>query len=219
MKKTLFFLAMLTFGIISAQEETKENKKVAVDFYIGIGLQAHDEYNLNKRLMNANVAEIETVMPELSFGLNFFGEKYSGDAEFGFLFSKNSFENTKNQYVGFTSRVRVHYNLVNKEKVAFTTGLSLSSTSSDLSIYSRNNVIDFNDLNPANNGGQIRIRNQVFYAGPSVSVYLFKNKKVRLNAGYEFAFTNGRWKSDYASTQNRVKENGNNRFVFGISLL
>ncbi|MBC8883850.1 hypothetical protein H9X57_12335 [Flavobacterium piscinae] len=39
---------------------------------------------------------------------------------------------------------------------------------------------------------------------------------IRLNVGYEFAFTNGKWKSDYASVSNSVKENGQNRLMVGV---
>jgi hypothetical protein len=58
----------------------------------------------------------------------------------------------------------------------------------------------------------------MLFAGPSVGV-LFKNKnKVigRLNIGYEFALTNGKWKSDFGSVQNTVREQGVNRFMVGI---
>jgi len=165
--------------------------------------------------------ELNETMPELQVGMNVFGEKFSGDAEFGFLFSKNDKGNSENQNIGFTSRLRVHYNFINNEKVAFTGGLNISATASEVDIYNKNNVIDLNDLEPLNNTGHVSLRNQVFSAGPSVSLYLFKNSstKIRANLGYEFAFTNGKWKSDFASVENTVKENGNNRFVFGISFL
>ena len=222
MKKSILFLALLvtSFGY-SQENDDSTSKKTIADLYIGIGAQVHDDYNLNNKLRMSNVAELKTVSPEFTVGLNVFGEKYSGDVEFGFLYSKNSEGNTKNQVMGFSTRLRVHYNLVNQDKFAFTSGLNISSTSSEIDIYSRNNVIDFNDLNPANNGGHINLRNQTFYTGPSIAFYFFKDKKtkLRINAGYELAFTNGKWKSDFASTENRVKENGNNRFVFGISLL
>jgi hypothetical protein len=111
--------------------------------------------------------------------------------------------------------------LINKEKVAFTTGLNLSNTTGELVVFTKNNLIDLNDLTPANNVGNLSLRNNLFFVGPSASLYLFNNKstKLRLNVGYEFAFTNGKWKSDYADVDNTVKEQGNNRFVFGITLL
>ena len=47
----------------------------------------------------------------------------------------------------FTGRIRFHYNLINKTNFAFTSGLSLAGTSSEVDLYSKNNTIDFNNLN------------------------------------------------------------------------
>lgn len=221
MKKIIFVL-LLTYGFQSfAQSDNDSNEKVDVDFYFGIGAQVQSKYDLNDKLKAANLPELNQTMPELQVGMNVFGEKLSGDAEFGFLFSKNDKGNSENQNIGFTSRLRVHYNFINAEKVAFTGGLNFAATGSEIDIYNKNNVIDLNDLEPLNNSGHVSLRNQVFFVGPSVSLYLFKNKstKIRANLGYEFAFTNGKYKSDFASVENTVKENGNNRFVFGISFL
>jgi len=51
--------------------------------------------------------------------------------------------------------------------------------------------------------------------------YFFKNKStpIRLNVGYEFAFSKGNWKSDYGSVLNSVNEKGNNRLVFGLTIM
>lgn len=221
MKKIIFVL-LLTYSFQSfAQSDKESNEKVNIDFYFGIGAQVQSKYDLNDKLKAANLPELKETMPELQFGMNIFGNKLSGDAEFGFLFSKNDKGDSENQNIGFTSRLRVHYNFINNEKVAFTGGLNISSTASQVDIYNKNNVIDLNDLELLNNNGHVSLRNQVFFVGPSVSLYLFKNKstKIRANLGYEFAFTNGKWKSDFASVENTVKEKGNNRFVFGISIL
>ena len=221
MKKIIFVL-LLTYGFQSfAQSDNDSNEKVDVDFYFGIGAQVQSKYDLNDKLKAANLPELKQTMPELQVGMNIFGNKLSGDAEFGFLFSKNDKGDSENQNIGVTSRIRMHYNFINKEKIAFTGGLNVSSTASEVDIYNKNNVINLNDLEPLNNNGHVSLRNQVFFAGPSVSLYLFKNKstKIRANLGYEFAFTNGKWKSDFASVENTVKENGNNRFIFGISFL
>jgi hypothetical protein len=222
MKKIIVFLFLASSCLISAQSSEEEaSEKVSVDFYFGIGAQIQSKYNLNNKLKAANLPELKQSMPELQVGMNIFGNKLSGDAEFGFLFSRNDKGDSENQNMAFTSRLRLHYNFINQEKVAFTGGLNISSTVSEVDIYNKNNSIDLNDLEPLNNSGHVSLKNQVFFVGPSVSLYLFKNKstKIRANFGYELAFTNGKWKSDFASVENTVKENGNNRFVFGISFL
>ena len=123
--------------------------------------------------------------------------------------------------MGFTSRLRFHYNIVNKEKFAFTGGLNLAYGGNQVTFNSKNRTIDLNDLQPNNNSGEYTLRNNMLFAGPSVAFYynIGKKMRLRLNVGYEFALTNGRWKSDYANIANTVNENGNNRFLFNLSLL
>jgi len=216
---TLFLLTSYAMFAQSSEEETK--KKVTTDYYFGIGAQVQNKYDLNDKLKLANLPELKEFIPELQLGVNIFGEKFSGDVEFGFLFSKEDKGDNKIQDLAFSARLKVHYNFINKEKVAFTGGLNIASTGSQVDLYSKGNSIDLNNLEPDSNSGHVSLRNNVFYVGPSAALYLFKDKstRVRLNLGYEFALTNGKWKSDFASVNNTVKEIGNNRFIFGISLL
>ena len=222
--RNLNLLIALFFVSWSFAQETKTNtikEKPKFYFTYGVNAQVQDKLNIDAKLQNAGLPTVKSFTPEFFIGMTLFDKEFSGDIDFGFLSSKNDRASSENKYTGFTTRLRVHYNVVNKEKIAFTTGLNFSNTISDLNIYSLNNTIDLNDLTPTNNIGNVSLRNSMFYVGPSASVYLFKNKstKLRLNAGYEFAFTNGKWKSDYANVINTVKEQGNNRFVFGITLL
>jgi hypothetical protein len=218
--KVLIALFFVSWSFAQEKEGTT-TEKPKFYFTYGLNAQVQDELNIDKKLKAAGLPEVNSFTPEFFIGMTMFGKKYSGDLDFGFLNSKNDTGNNENRYIGFTTRLRVHYNLINKEKVAFTTGLNLSNTIGELIVYTKNNSIDLNDLTPANNVGNLSVKNSMFYVGPSASLYLFNNKstKLRLNIGYEFAFTNGKWKSDYADVNNTVKEQGNNRFVFGITLL
>lgn len=223
MKNFKILIALLFVSVAFAQETTSTTTKEKPKFYFTYGLnaQVHDELAIDKKLRAAGLPEVNSFTPELFIGMTLFDKKFSGDLDFGFLNSKNDNAGNENRYIGFTTRLRVHYNLINKEKIAFTTGLNLSNTQGELNIYAKNNAFDLNDLTPVNNVGNVSLKNSMVYFGPSASLYLFKNKstKLRLNLGYEFAITNGKWKSDYASVNNTVNEQGNNRFVFGITLL
>ncbi|WP_298118498.1 hypothetical protein [Flavobacterium sp.] len=214
----LFFVSW-SFAQETETSSTKEKPKFY--FTYGINAQVQDELNIDKKLQNAGLPTVKSFTPELFVGMTFFDKKFSGDLDFGFLNSKNDRGSNENRYIGFTTRLRVHYNVINKTKVALTTGLNLSNTIGELILFTKNNSIDLNDLTPINNVGNLSIKNNMFYAGPSASLYLFNDKstKLRLNVGYEFAFTNGKWKSDYADVDNTVKEQGNNRFVFGFTIL
>lgn len=224
MKKVVFAVVLLSSFIGFSQEKSTDStktKKIKVDGYIGFNANINDNLNLNKKLSNANLPELDSFVPELTFGLNVFGKEYSGDVEFGFLFAKPEEGNNEMKYRGFNTRVRVHYNVVNQEKFALTTGLSLAYMGSQYDIYSKNNTIDLNDLEPNNNSGHVNFNNQMLYFGPSVSMYLFKKSsfEVKVNAGYEFALTRGRYDSEFGSVLNNIGESGNNRFVFGVTLL
>ena len=224
MKKVIFSLCLLCtlFGFCQEKKtDSVKTKKLKVDAYIGVNANINDNLYLNKKLSNANLPELDSFVPELTFGLNLFAQQYSGDMEFGFMFAKPEQNNNEMKYRGFNTRVRVHYNVVNQEKFAFTTGLSIAYISSQYDIYSKNNTIDLNDLEPNNNSGHVNFTNQMLYFGPSISMYLFKKAMfpVKVNAGYEFALTRGRYDSEFGSILNNVGESGNNRFVFGITFL
>jgi len=228
MKKitTLFLLGISLLSFSQEKEKTKfvkdslQCKKVNSNMYIGLGGQIQD-LNIDTLLRSQGLAEIGSFLPELTAGINVFGEKFSADAELGVTYAKPEKNGNETQYISYSARGRVHYNVVNKKSFAFTTGLNLAFTNSQLDIYSSSNVIDLNDLNPASNSGHVSIKNKMFYVGPSASVYLFKGYKfpIRLNAGYEFGLSRGQWDTDYGSVINSVNERNNNRFVFGISLL
>jgi hypothetical protein len=213
MRKFLLLLALSLslpgFAQDTTETSTDEKKSdVKFDLYIGIGGIVQGDYNLNEKLSNASLPEIGLTVPE-----------FTGGFEFGFFGAENKSANERSRIMGFNSRVIAHYNLINKEKIAFTGGLNIGYTSNQVDVYSKNTVVDLNNLGDQANA--LILRNGMFFAGPSVGVYLFKNKKyaTRVNLAYELALTRGRWKSDYSAINNTVGESGNNRFVFGITLL
>lgn len=219
--KRIIFTTILLFSVLGFSQETElTESKVKSKLYIGLGLH-NQKFNLNEKLKASNVATLSENAFDLNFGMNFFGKKYSGDAEFGASFAKNDNNNSENLLMGFTTRLRFHYNMVNQEKFAFTGGLNLAYGGNQVTFNSKNRTIDLNDLQPSNNSGEYTLRNNMFFAGPSVAFYynISKKTRLRLNVGYELALTNGRWKSDFANIANTVSENGNNRLLFSLSLL
>lgn len=225
MKNTFIALFLLSLGTLLAQEESKpkdstHTNKFEVNMTVGLNVLVNDSFNLNKKLSSQNITQLNETIPSLVLGLDIFGDKFSGDIEFGFLFSNPKKNNIEILHRGFDIRTKVHYNLINKEKIAFTSGLSFAFTTNEIDIFSKSNTIDLNDLNPNNNSGHISLNNQMFYAGPSVSLYFFrKSFPIKMNAGYEFALTRGRYKSEFGSVINNIRENGNNRFVIGFVIL
>jgi hypothetical protein len=72
-----------------------------------------------------------------------------------------------------------------------------------------------NDIDPDTNTGYLLFRNNSWFAGPSATLKLVDEGKtfMAITAGYDFCFTNSKWKSDYAKIINPVKENGNRIFI------
>lgn len=220
----LFTLSAASFGQVKEMSKCSKDstcfKDVKITTTIGINAQVMD-FKINDLIDRQGLPTIETVMPEFTLGINFYGKKVSVDTELGILYANPDRNGNETKYISYAARLRAHYNLVNQTKFAFTTGLNFAFSGNEMDIYSKSNIIDLNDLNPSFNTGHVSLKNNMFYAGPSIAAYLFKSSKfpVRLNAGYEFALSRGRWNSDFGSVINTVNERGNNRFVFGITLL
>ena len=103
----------------------------------------------------------------------------------------------------------------------FTAGANLAFTSSSLNVFANNNLIDLNNLANTINVNHLGLRNNMLYLGPSVSFTTFQKARfpIRLNVGYEFALTRGRWQSDFTSLDNTFGEFGKNRLIIFISIL
>ena len=224
MKKIFFIAVVLLAQFTFAQEQetisTDEKKCVLpkMDLYIGLGGVFYNDFSLNQKIRASGMPEIREAMPELTIGINSLWEKYSFDMDLSSSYSTKKNNTTENKLASGTLRLRGHYNFVNKSRILLSGGLNVAYTHNDLNLYSRDNDINLNDLNPENNSGHVSLKNDIFYAGPSVAFNLKRKEKlsIRLNVGYEFAFTNGKWKSDYANVSNTVKENGQNRLMVGV---
>lgn len=222
--KNIFFIASLLFAQLSlGQEEPNipmNNQKEfpKFDIYIGVGGVFYNDFEINNKIKASGMPEIKESMPELLVGMTTAWEKYWLDVELAASYSNTDNSTTENQFVSGSIRLRGHYNFVKLKRIDFSGGLNIAYSHNDLNLFSKNNDINLDDLNPENNSGHVSLKNDIFYAGPSLAVNFRSKEKVsfRLNVGYEFAFTNGKWKSDYANVSNTVKENGQNRFMIGL---
>ena len=126
----------------------------------------------------------------------------------------------KTRYSTTSVRGNFSYNIVNKEKTAFTAGVTIGLTASTLDLFKENAEVDLNNIREPSGMGRITLANGMLYAGPSASLYLFKNStwQIRARAAYEFGLSSGEWWSDFATVNNAVGEHGNNRFLFSLLL-
>ena len=84
------------------------------------------------------------------------------------VFKKSNSASTSNG-ARATFRIRGQYNFLNSNKLTFSGGLNLALTSNDFNIYSNYNQVDLNSL-ATSTSDYIRLRNTMFYAGPSISL-------------------------------------------------
>ena len=177
MKKCSLLLIMLLSTLVYSQEKVSdliEKKDKNFSFYYGSNISFNDDINLNKKLRNSNLPEFKKTIGEFLFGVNYFDKHYSGDLEFGATYSNSEKGNYKSKLTGGNLRLRAHYNIVNKDKFAFTSGLSLAYSGIQYDIFSKSNNIDLNNLDSGTNLGHVNFTNEMLYLGPSSSFYFFK---------------------------------------------
>ncbi|WP_146739553.1 hypothetical protein [Flavobacterium aciduliphilum] len=217
MKKFMLFSLLAISSYSFAQESDTKKQDMNVSYYFGVGANVNSRYAIDDKLAASGMPETVKTTPEFIFGIDYMGKKGSLDTEFASQFFKKSNEFSTSSGSSFAIKLRGHYNFVNSAKFLFSGGLNLAYTTNDFNLYASNNQVDLNALGTSN-ASYIRLRNGMFYTGPSIAFGLKKNDKVslRLNIGYEFALITGKWKSDYAAVSNSFTENGHNRFVMGL---
>jgi len=216
MKKYFSFRYWLSVAIVFSGNFTKKDE-VNASFYYGIGANVNGSYKIDDKLATSNFPLTVQTTPEFIIGMDYFENNFSIDTELTSQFFKKSNANGTSSGNSVAFKLRGHYNFVNNAKFLFSGGLNLAYTMNDFGLNASNNQVDLNNLS-ASTSSYIRLRNGMFYTGPSIAFGLKKNDKVsiRLNLGYEFALASGKWKSDFANVSNAFSENGHNRFMVGL---
>lgn len=226
MKKIVFLAAgLLGLQFSYAQDDTviqsnNDPDDTKISFYFGGGVAVLGDYNINKNLQVAGMPEIQGTMPELTIGYTISAPKVAIDFELNANYMDDRDNTSRLRILGSGVKLRGHYVPYKTDAFFVSGGLDLSYVVTQFDLNDRSNVIDLNDLDPATQTGHISLNNALLYAGPSVAVGLFQNKSfpVRINVGYDFALTNGKWKSEFANVVNQVGESGHSRFYAKINL-
>lgn len=211
----LLFISTITFAQEAPKQEDTAGDDVKLEVYIGGGAIFNPDYNINSYLTAAGVKRISDVSPAFNFGWKTsFKNGFSFDIGAAALSSKNK-RKDGSQLVQATATFKMQYDLIKRQEYAFSAGINFSYVGSDLSVYDAGTIIDAHDITPSHNSGYLRLRNSSYFLGPVVAFRLKDGVKtfLTLTAGYDFAVSNTRWKSDYASVANPVRENGNRFFV------
>lgn len=219
MKKQLFNLVLLFTATLSFAQ-VKDSTKVEKIAYFGLGLQTQSNLNINSKLAASNLALIPETMPEFIFGWGSIGKKYSSSIEFSGVFADNNRGPNRSQLLTTNLRGNISRNIFVTTNTALIGGLNVAGGFTQFNIFNENTIVDFNNLNPSANTGNIQLTQSRLFLGPAVAIHLFRTSKwkIRLNAAYEFGLSPGTWRSDFAQTTNAVNESGSNRFLAGLVL-
>jgi len=233
MKNTLLLAVCCFFGMQTAFAQDTIVESVTVsevtvkrenpfNFYVGFGAAFLGDFNLNEKLKQSEMPQIGNAAPEFTFGFNFTepDSKIYMDIEATAAARIDKSEGYQVNTVASAAKMRIHYRFLSNNKWFLSAGGDVSYGINYVNLFSRNNAIDLNDLNPGMHTGHISMYNQQLMVGPSVAVGLFQDMvfPIRINFGYDIALTNGKWKSEYASINNTVKENGFDRFYVKVSI-
>jgi hypothetical protein len=204
----------------TATDTTACSSKVKGGLYASFGAAFLGDYKISDKLRMAGAPVMAETIPEFAIGINVSGQQFSVDLEAtaGYSDEKNNDTRVRTAVAGF--KLRGHYVPYRTQSFFFSGGADLSFIGTQADIFSRSNEIDLNNLDPDTHTGHISLRNGLLYAGPSVAVGLFQNKSfpIRLNLGYEWGLTNGKWESDFADVRNTVKESGHGRAYARITI-
>ncbi|MGV3461345.1 MAG: hypothetical protein ACO1N9_12920 [Flavobacterium sp.] len=185
-----------------------------LNLYVAFGAAFNGDYKLNDKLAAQGLPQMSDTQFEATIGFNVRAtRKFWMDFEVLAAYSDEKDAVNRVRTATFGGTIRPHYVAFNTKGFFGTVGADISYIGNQVDIFTRGNVIDLNALDPAFHGGHISLRNELLYAGPSLSFGFLQNTgfPLRLNLGYEWAITNGKWKSDFANVNNNVNESGHNR--------
>ncbi|OIQ21682.1 MAG: hypothetical protein BM557_02470 [Flavobacterium sp. MedPE-SWcel] len=200
--KTTTATGTSTTTIYQTKDEVKHG------WYLGLGVVAPGDYKINDKLKAAGMPELPSEMFELSIGYNLTYKRFSLDGEFGTGYMDKKTASDRVTGLMLNMKLRGHYMFLNKGNYSLSAGVDLTYANNTFDLYSRGNVIDLDDLNPATHSGHISLYNNQFLAGPSLAFGAFQksNTPVRLNVGYDISLISGKWKSEVANVSNSLKE-------------
>lgn len=185
-----------------------------INLYVAFGASFIGDYKLNDKLEAQGLPQMSDVQPEFTIGFNVRAtKKFWLDVEMTGAHSDEKDAVNRVRTTTFGAKLRPHYAMFNNKGFFGTVGADISYIGNRADIFTRGNQIDLNLLDPALHNGHISLNNELLYMGPSMSFGFLQNTgfPLRLNLGYEWALTNGKWKSDFADVTNNVKESGHGR--------
>ena len=226
MKYRIIFVILFSITSLFAQEEELEAfsgdsmKKTHPHFYLGLQGNITSGWNINQTLISQGFSPIADNGLEFTLGLKQTGEQFTFDVEGGFLVNNQQNQNYRTNLYTSVGRIKFGKLLVNKERFHLTAGIQSAFTRNDIELFKKDQVVDLANLDPNNQPTQLRLRNHMLAAGPMIGFGFGKiaKKSIRFYVAYEHGLTRGRWKSDFGPVNNTIEEQGQGRWLFGITL-
>ena len=223
--KKLVLAAISIIGFQSAtfaqDSQSSKDSISTLNLYASFGAVFNGDYKLNDKLAAQGLPQMADAQAEFTVGFNVRAtKKFWMDTELTTSYSDEKNAVNRIRSAAFGVRLRPHYVAFNNNKFFGTVGADVSFIGNQVDLFTRNNQIDLNELDPALQNGHVSLRNEMLYAGPSLAFGFLQNTNfpLRLNLGYEWGITNGKWKSDFADVNNTVKESGHGRAYAKITI-
>lgn len=192
-----------------------------LNLYASFGAVFNGDYNLNDKLKAQGLPRMADTQAEFTVGFNVRAtKKFWMDTELTASYNDEKDAVNRIRSAAFGVKLRPHYVVFNNNRFFGTVGADVSFIGNQVDLFNRNNQIDLNELEPALHSGHISLRNEMLYAGPSLAFGFLQGSSfpLRLNLGYEWGITNGKWKSDFTDVNNIVKESGHGRAYAKITI-
>lgn len=213
MKRFLIVPFLVTFAFQSNAQDTVQDK-----IYISVGASVWNHFAINNVLKQNGLRPIGLFTPMIGIGEILRHKNFSANVEMSSFFSGRKTDGIRYTLNGLSFNLNVQYKILKVANQSLYAGLNLDYMTSNLGLYSDNNVVNLQNLSQSVSTGLMQLYNSGFLLGPSLSTgNLFPHSDFSMSVAlsYEFNIISGRWKSRYAQVIHSPKEDASR---FNISL-
>lgn len=211
MKTTLLsLLSLIFFNSAFAQSDSTNTKSVEFNYYIGLGLQVVDDYNLSSALKNDEFPELNSTDFEFAFGLTVQSPKSLYTLDWAFSNAEDDQNGNKYELERQIISLGYQYNLFKINRHKFNLGAQFSYSRVENELFNSNSEADL--LNPSNLGELTKIDLTNWYLGPVMSFQFMDTDAepwLMLQLSYAFNLSQNSWDSSYTRLLNTVEEDQN----------
>lgn len=214
MKKMILFLIFI-FPVTNVQAQDRLSARL----YLDVGMSFWESFSINENLEEKNLSTINSTIPEVGVGLKVKYRSFTGNVAGNLLNGWGKGSVNSYRLSGISAQLGIDYELVTHDSWGLKAGILFEYLPIALELYSENNRVDLNNLEPNSQSGFVKLYNIFSLIGPSITFgNLFSESgfPVDVNFSYQFNVNHGAWRSEYARVLNSKQENAGR---FNIKIL